>query len=344
MSIKLRTKDTGKGKSLYLDIYHNKKRQYEFLEMYLTGNKANDKEVLRVAETIRAKREIELYSNDNGIIPKHKRQMNFVDYFKSIADKKPKSEKAWRNTLKLLTEYTKGSIPIGAINESWLEELKGFLVTRVSNNTAHTYFSKIKAALRKAMQDKIIVTNPGENVSQIKKTETERTFLTEDELQRLAATKCKDNEVKRAFLFSCFTGLRLSDIENLQWSNIQDGKLYFRQQKTKGLNYLPLSETAKRLLDSEVKHIDKVFNLPSRSMIQNVLNKWVDDAGIDKKVSFHTARHSFATLSLNQGTDLYTVSKMLGHKNIQATQIYAKVLDKSVNQAMSSLPQISINF
>ena len=349
MAVKLRKKKlVGGNVSLYLDIYHHGKRQYEFLSVYLTGDKFTDKETVKLAETVCAQRQLELSNSEHGFIPHFKKKANFVDYFERLVLDKPKTEKAWRNTLKHLKDYTGGHIRFVAVTDVWLEEFKSYILTKVSQNTARTYFSKVKTTLKRAVKDKIIVANPADLVDQIKARDIERIFLTLEEVQNLAQTPCHDYEVKRAFLFSCFTGLRISDIRQLQWQNIKEDSIEYRQRKTKGFEYLHLSKTARDILaerpNPKILNMQNtnVFNLPSNAQLGKVLREWCQNAGIDKHVTFHTARHTFATLVLTRGGDLYTVSKLLGHKDIQSTQIYAKIVDEKKKAAMELLPTIEV--
>jgi len=350
MAVKLRKKKLANGDfSLYLDIYQNGKRDYEFLNLRLTKDRPSNKETLKLAENIKAKRQLEIQSSEHGFIPYFKKKANFVDYFSKLTNDKPTAEKAWKNTLVHLKNYTGGHTQFSAITDGWLEQFKSYLLTIVSQNTAHTYFSKIKAALNQAVKDKIIIQNPGNLVAQVKKQDIEQSFLTFDELQLLGITSCENNELKKAFLFACYTGLRLSDIRALKWENIRENKIEYRQLKTKGFEYLDLSPMARKLLTEKTypkilsMQNTNVFNLPSQSHICYLLKRWCKRAGIDKRVTFHTSRHTFATLALTQqGADLYTVSKLLGHKSIQATQIYAKIVDEKKKALMDSLPMIEI--
>ena len=122
-----------------------------------------------------------------------------------------------------------------------------------------------------------------------------------------------------------------------------------KQRKTKGFEYLHLSAMARQILtdrpNPKILNMENtnIFNLPSQTQLGNVIKPWCKDAGIDKRVSFHTSRHTFATLTLTQGVDLYTVSKLLGHKTIQATQIYAKIVDEKKKAAMEMLPTIELS-
>jgi len=349
MTVKLRKRKLANGnESLYLDIYQSGKRAYEFLGLYLTKDKTASKGTLELAKAIQAKRLVEIQNSEYGFVPHFKKKANFVDYFERLVQGKPKDESPWNSTLKHLQDFTSARIQFSAVTDDWLETFKTYLVTKVSPNTAHTYFSKIKAALRQAVKEKIILSNPGDLVSQIMMQDTERTFLELGEIEKLAQTPCRDHEAKRAFLFACFAGLRLSDIRALQWQNVKGDTLEYRQKKTKGFEYLHLSAMARQILTNQpnpkilTMQNTNIFNIPSQSQLGRVLKQWCKDAGIDKRVTFHTARHTFATLALTQGVDLYTVSKLLGHKTIQATQIYAKIVDERKKAAMASLPTIEV--
>jgi len=142
------------------------------------------------------------------------------------------------------------------------------------------------------------------------------------------------------FLFSCLTGLRWSDIEKLTWQEIQHSKelgyyIRFRQAKTNGVETQPISEESRKLLGDEGQPKEKIFiGLAYGNWNKTILKDWLLEAGITKHITFHCARHTYATLQLTLGTDIYTVSKLLGHKNLQTTEIYAKVInEKKVDAA-----------
>ena len=348
MSIQLRRRELQSGKqSLYLDIYHEGQREYEFLKLYLIpGEKEQNKETLRLAENIRAKRQLELQSNQHGFVAQFKRDADFIEYFEAIKETKNASDTAWRKTLVKLKDFTGGHLTFKGVSESWLESFKEYLLEDLAQITARTYFKKVTAALNKARKDKIIPYNPADHIDHIPKVETERTFLTEEEIQKLAQVSCwrieKYPDVRRAFLFACYTGLRISDIEGLQWKHLKNGRLHFRQQKTNGREYLPLSKQAKTLLGERGDKEAEVFALPSLGTVETTLRDWAEAANIDKHITFHVSRHTFATLALTHGVDIYTVSKLLGHKDIQTTQIYARIIDKKKEEAVNQLPEIEI--
>ena len=352
-SVKLRKRKLKSGNvSLYLDIYlGNKNRQYEWLGItYNPKNKPEKRQKMNMAQEIRAKREVELIAGDYDIIPAHKKRSNFVEYFEKLAEEfYEKGQRSYMNAFHHLKEYTNGNITFNAVNEVFLEDLKRYFLSKVSNNTAHTYFSVIKASLRKAYKEKIIHYNPASKVKQISKKNSQRVYLTLDEVKKLNQTECNDIIVKYAFLFACNTGLRISDIKRLHWDNIsfEENKVIVTQKKTKESLYLPLSKSARNILHELMSNkndnkSNKVFYLPSDGKIRKDIIKWVKDAGINKSVSFHTSRHTFATLSLSLGVDLYTVSKLLGHTDIKNTQIYAKVIDDNMQKAVDKLPDLDM--
>ena len=344
--IKLRYKALASGGySLYLDMWHNGKRQYEFLKIYIEGRRNTleaDREKLRLAIAIRDKRELALMQNDNDLqLSNWKTKANFVEYFKNLADSKAAFEKAWRNTYKHLKDFTKGQISFKQVDPDFCESFKDYLLEHVSTNTAHTYFSKIKAALNKAIKERIIFYNPANGI-QIKLKDSNRQFLTLKEVKTIKDIPCENEQVKNAFLFSCFTGLRISDIRALTFNSIREGYLHFQQQKTRGVERIKLSQSALDILREQkqrrLKGNTLVFKLPSETTIRKYLRAWIEAAGIKKRISFHCARHTFATMCLTSDIDLFTVSKLLGHRDIKDTQIYAKLIDKKKDQAIDKLP------
>lgn len=217
----------------------------------------------------------------------------------------------------------------------------------LSSTTRELYYKVLSAALNVAMKDGHIQHNPMLLINRTeiigKSTPNERVYLTADELQKLISTPCRRDDVRDAFLFSCMCGLRWSDIANLKWGNIHtDGdnwRIEIKMIKTFGMLYLPLNNEAKSLLPTrnEAPGTANVFKLPSIDSAERALKKWVEDAGLTKHVTFHCARHTFATLMLTQGADLYTTSKLLGHSDIKTTQIYAKIVDKKKTEAVNLL-------
>ncbi len=168
-----------------------------------------------------------------------------------------------------------------------------------------------------------------------------------DEVKALNRADCKYEVLKRAFLFSCLTGLRWSDIQKLTWSEVQkfnDGyKITFHQKKTEALQYLDISEQAYKLMGEPDEQEQRVFKSLKYDAYHNAeITKWCLKAGILKDITFHCARHTFAVLQLTMGTDIYTVSKLLGHSELKTTQIYADIIDEQRQKAMYKIPDIGI--
>lgn len=334
-AVKLREKELSNGgRSLYLDIYDKGKRNYKFLKLYLTGNKAADTETYRLAETIRAQKELELKSADYGIVPSHVRQGDFIAYFREMGEGKHLS---WRSALRHLEAFSGGSLTFEQVTPDKVELFKRYLLEKVGQNSAYLYFAKMKAAINRATKEGRFKRSPLLLVEGIKPKESERTFLTIEELRRLQQFECPNIETKRAFLFACYTGLRLSDVRGLTWSNIRDGRIEFRQQKTGKVEHVPLNAQALSLL-GEPNGDGPVFKLPATTNINQAIVRWAQRAGVTKELSFHVSRHTFATLALTYGADLYTVSKLLGHSDVRTTQIYAKIVDEKKKAAVELLP------
>lgn len=251
----------------------------------------------------------------------------------------------------LLKIFAKGdTILFSQIDLKLIESFRMFLLNApqgggkkgvISQNTASTYFSIFKAALKQAFIDGYLTVDIGAKVKGIQGQESRREYLTIDELNRLAQTPC-DPLLKRAALFSALTGLRHCDIQKLKWSEIEvfngSYRLNFTQQKTKGVEYMPISEQAFQLCGERKDGEQLVFaGLPDPSWINRPIKKWVAEAGITKHITYHCFRHSYATLQLAGGTDIYTVSKMLGHTNVRTTQVYAKVVDAKKEEATKTI-------
>lgn len=356
MSVKLREKTLKDGRrSLYLDVYHNGRRAYEFLEIYLTKDREKNRESKALADNIRAKRELELKSSDYGLAPQFKKKVDFLAYFKRFYEDKVKNEclrgvGVYKSCEKHLEKFTKGQgVQIGAIDKKWVEDFKSYLVTKMRQNSANNPLTKIKAALSKATKEGFIPRNPAEDVKYFPSPEVEKVFLSNEEVAAIASKPCKNHQVKLAFLFGCYTGIRFSDLKALTWGDIKDGKIHFRQRKTQGFEYLPLNKTALAILEqcrgqenTLPLPTKPVFNLPEKSHLGYSLKPWFQEAGITKKATFHTSRHTFATSLLTGGADLFTVSKLLGHKDISTTAVYAKVIDQKKQSAVDNLQQVAV--
>lgn len=346
MSVKLRSKKKRDGgESLYLDIYYKGTRKTEFLGLYITKNDPERKNKKDLAEKKRSQKELEIFANSNNLPNYFNGKEDFLKYYEN------KFPDIQHNYLRnLIREFAKSkmineTLAFNKIDEKFCESFKDWLISKeYKNNSVWVLLNRFKTILNLAVREKIIPFNPAKNVK-VKIQETERVFLTFDELKKLNEAKCDNDILKKSFLFSCFTGLRLSDIRQLTWGQIREGKLYFRQKKTKGIEYLPLTKQALNILDEIQRNGEEVndkkvfdFSMLYSHKLGDKLRKWAKTVKIDKEITFHSGRHTFATLSLQYGVDLFTLSKLLGHKNIAHTQIYAKIVNETLNEAVNKLP------
>ena len=323
----------------------------------------NDRETMFYADSLRKLRQreydnIELY-NELDIIQqeqKEKSEENFLRYYELLIDKRHKNNSEsirvnWYRSIEFLKDFGGKEIMFSQINTKFCENFKSYLLTAksgsnkeaiISQNTASTYFSVFKAALKEAFINGHFTTDIAAKIKSIPHEESRREYLTLEELNTLVETPCELDVLKRAALFSALTGLRHSDIQKLTWNEIKiendQARINFTQKKTKGVEYMPMSKQALQLCGEAGAPTDLVFkDLTNPAWISRPLKKWIESAGITKKITFHNFRHTFATLQLSSGTDIYTVSKMLGHTNVKTTQVYAKVVDEKKNTASKAI-------
>ena len=282
---------------------------------------------------------------------------DFIKYFEDLRDKRHQNSSKsirvnWDREVKLMKMFTEGKPMIfSTIDMNLLEDYKNFLINApqggskkgtITRNTASTYFSIFKAGLHQAFIDGYLTVDIAAKAKNIAYSDKQREYLTIDELNTLAATPCDRPIMKRASLFSALTGMRHSDIQKLKWKEIiKDGEHYrilFTQQKTKGVLYMPISDQAYQLCGERGEPDRLVFEgLQDPSWINKPLERWIKAAGITKHITFHCFRHTYATLQLTNGTNIYTVSKMLGHTKVTTTQIYAKIVDEKKEQAADTI-------
>jgi len=339
---------------------NNLKSLYKGLHSLTLFHQQHNSETLKIAENIRLKYENQL--NKPEIYSDYEKQQlrikeigerDFIQYFKVLADKKEGTNRGnWISAISYLESFTGGRLAFADLKESLINEYRDFLLSTnsirsdkapLARNSAVSYFNKLRAALSQAYKDDLLHVDLNGRIDAIKVGETRREYLTLEELNRLVKTPCNDDTLKRAALFSALTGLRISDIKKMVWAEIEFVKdqgyfLNFTQQKTAGVEYYPISEQSVELLGDRRGPGDKVFeNLNNSAYSNKHLAQWIGASGITKAITFHCFRNTFATQQLFNGTDIYTVSKMLGHKDLKTTQIYAKIVDEAKRKAANSI-------
>ncbi|MBR2219072.1 MAG: site-specific integrase [Alistipes sp.] len=383
--VRIRFKQLSDGnQSIYLDYYTGDvirkenyvggKRKYEFLKLYLIPertreDKAKNEATLALAKAIQSKRIVEVQNDAHGFQNTNKSKVNLLDYLENIG--KQSAEQGSRNyartvlnTVRALKLFRGDYIAFRDVDKEFLSEFTDYLRQmpkaskygvlkaggRLSNNSVVSYYGTLRTAINRAYKEGIITVNPTKEfdfASKVRQEPSRREYLTIDELKTLINTECRHEIVKRAFLFSCLCGLRVSDIRKLRWCDLQRSggrvRIEITMQKTKEPLYLPISDEALKWLPErgEANDSDFIFPLTHEGTVNDTLQHWAKVAGITKHISFHVARHTHATMMLTLGADLYTVSKLLGHKNIATTQIYAKIVDKKKEEAIGLIPNLT---
>ncbi len=367
--VTLRQKARAKGRVvLYLDIYKDGARKYEFLNLYLVPEvndaaKVQNKNTMQAALAIRNQRELEVIQGKGGLTPTSLSKMLLLDWLEQFRQQKLQTGQSGERAAfvaKVITHikaYKGDNIRLSDVDEKYCKGFINYLATAkvgrntknggcLSATTANNYFQAFTSALNEAVRKKLIPVNPIQYLSReekkpIKAERSNRTFLTIEEVSKLMETDCKNQMIKCAFLFSCFTGLRVSDIKNLRWSNIKerDGVKYLdiTMQKTREPLTIKLNKQAESWLP--VRGVtEEVFNLPYYEVtINDNLKRWAKKAGIEKDICFHMSRHTFATMELTMGVDLYVVSKLMGHQEVGVTQVYADIINKQREDAVDVL-------
>lgn len=358
--VRLREKRLANGnRSLYLDIYHEGSREYEFLRLYLipeTDKSAREKnaQTLSLANAIRARRIVEMQNGRHGFATSG--NVSVLQYFDHVSDEHGGGG-VWDACRAMLSSYC-GKMMMRDIDTRFCVGYKSFLAREgrfqgkanekhipLGKSSQNAYFAKFRTFIRHAYNEGVIAEDYCRNVGSVKHPPAKREYLTIDELKRVAAADCKKGVIKRAFLFSCFTGLRISDIRRLVWSDVveQDGfvRIIFRQKKTQGMEYLDINEQAVAMMGDRGKDSDRVFgDVGNWYELKTNLEELCDNASVQKHITFHCARHTFATMMLTLGTDIYTTSKLLGHTDVKTTQVYAKIIDEKKRSAVSNIPKI----
>ena len=367
--VRIREKRLNDGNvSLYLDMYYMGARKKEGLKLYLVPEvnaaaKLQNKNTLKLAEQIKAERILDI--QQHGLVNwdnVKKGRMTLAawveKYTKDENGLTPASMRSKRNAQARVEQYLlyigNPNLALKEVDKDFCKGFIAFLKTCTFNNgkktlgstTCRIFVNRLAAALNMAVREGLIDSNPFKLLDAKEKPQKKsamREFLTIEELRTLIATPCRYDIVKKAFLFSCFTGLRYSDMMALKWNEIHkaaDGKTLYiehEQVKTKNTVTIPLSNEALKWMPRKAKDSERVFHQLriTSTTVEVVLGEWMQEAGIQKHITYHCSRHTAATLLLTLGADLYTVSKILGHQSIRMTEVYAKIVDKKKIETMN---------
>lgn len=332
--VRLREKKLSNGNvSLYLDICRNGRRHKEYLKLYLIDAKTplereQNRQTLATAQAVKSKRLIEIQNGEYTFTRQFKENTPFLEYYRKMVEERRKNPESqgnwgnWRSCLRYLEIYCDEKTTFREVTPEFITGFKEFLnnvekdthkrvgprrerdtFQGLSQNSKVSYFNKLRACINQAYDDQIIPVNPLRGIEGFKEEEVKRDYLTLDEVKKLAATPCRYPVLKRAFLFSCLTGLRKSDIQKLTWGEVQKfGKytrIVFKQRKTKGQEYLDISSQAEKYLGERGNPDDIVFTgFTYGSWTSLELQRWSLAAGVNKNLTFHYASHSTSSFSL----------------------------------------------
>ena len=347
--------------TLYFDYYPpirnpktNKLQRHEYLGIYLYGHPKNqverefNKSMLEKGELLRCRRQETVINRQFGFLDHSQMKEDFLSYFEEVTKRRYQK---WKIVYQHFKKFTGGKCLFGEVTVDLCNKFRDYLLSanqlkhvkkKLTRNAAAGYFSTFRALLKQAYKEKLLHENINDYLEVIEWEETERQFLNQEELITLAQTPCESDILKRASLFSCLTGLRFSDIFNLKWDNIRDITgiglcLVMTTQKTKTPITLPLCDEAIELLGERGQ--GKVFDGFKKELTAKPLRDWVKSAGIDKHITFHCFRHTYATLQMASNENPYVISKALTHKNLETTLKYTHNIPKAL---LSTLGKITL--
>ena len=337
----------GGGWSLYLDIYQSGMRRYEYLRLYLNeerspADRMANAETMRLAEAVRARRNIELQRLGAAMpMPSGKTVRALLeDYLEIVKGRTEGTREVWRCWVHQVGRWKGADVPLKDVGAEWWRRYQEFVKGRgLAPATEHYYLSRMRSVLNRAEGEGELAMNPAKNTRIPSIRRGERVYLTAGELRKMKADSGAAGEIGRAFLFGCFCGLRFSDIRALRWEDIQEGRIVKKMIKTGRVEYLDLNRQALEVIGE--RGSGPVFRLDMHfKTVGRYLRNWAERAGVEKRITFHTSRHTFAVLMLSAGVDIYTLSRLLGHSSVTTTQIYADIVDARRREAVDMFPEI----
>lgn len=352
--------------SLYLDCNIEGKRHKEALGITLDAPKSKEarqinRAKLQLARLLRAQREVEyLHKQYWGQLPPtsqadgcHETDCT-TDFFRVcenyLKHYRRKDIRMLQGVFSYLQHFHAPPLPLSEITHSFCANFLYYLQDKLRGNTSTNYFKKFKMCLDYCVEENLMPSNPAKGIRLSLCNDVTKEILSVKELVNLALTPCRNPEVKRAFLFSCQSGLRWCDIQDLRYKNIDfaQKRLVIVQKKVAGhsqtsILHLHLNVNAMRLLQVYQGTPDElVFRLPSHSYSLRVLNEWTVHAGLRKHISFHCARHTFITQIMARGANIKTAASLAGHSSTRHTEKYIHIVDQQKQQAVDSLPTLPL--
>jgi len=352
MSVILRKrKNSDDSISLLLDIYHKGERHYEFLKELKLCKPANpadrqkNKDNLDLAEKIAVKRAQELSASDYEMITETGKNTLVTEWMQSFIDKYKKKDirnlqGALNRFKEFLIEDKKQGLTFGKLTPIIISDYQDYLREHSKGEGASSYFARFKKMVKQAYRQKLLQTNPAAEVPTRQGKAKRKDTLTLEEIQHLAAAPTDSSEVRRAFLFTCMTGLAWIDVKLLKWSNISEGTMSINRKKLSEeaeAVTINLNDAAMKLIGNPDKRNEFVFDLPTANGANKTLKAWVKRAGIKKKITWHNGRHSFGTNLIYLGTDVIVASALLGHSTLKHTSRYVKAANELKQRATDKL-------
>jgi site-specific recombinase XerD len=356
-AFKLKYRNSKDKYSLYTEIQRDGIRKKQSLKLFVSGKSSdyeNDLKVIRIAKlkVNEYNKKYEIRKNiefiDEIDDQSYLKNANFITIFIKYYEDRYKNnntKKPFQNTIRHIQQFGGRNINISVINKSFCYKFRNYLdKTDLKNSSKNTYLQKFKEVIGYLIDNKIITENPIPKKYSFKSNIPDRQYLTEDELRKLISTPFPEYSeiVHNAFIFSCLTGLRWNDLKDLKFSDVKSGVLKIKQGKTQEFVEFKLPERAKRIVKHMITiHDEKVFDGIGTNHRGNIkLKIWVNNAGIDKKITWHSARHTFACLLILKQVDLYHISRLLGHLDIKHTTKYLHMLKEHKMKATEVLSTI----
>ena len=345
-------------------VKHNRRK--ENLNLYLLEKprtpieRQTNKETLDLALKIRAEREQELKQNIHGYRLKKDKNINFLDYFQSYIDSYTKKDiRMMEGALKRFKDFLNDSYPQYSsrikpeeLTKDMMADFVEYLQSRSIGEGAKGYYQRFKKVIHYAIDHEVMMKNPCKGVvCKIDEQSLRKDVLSSSEVEQLLQTTYtgQNPEIRRAFIFCLYTGIRHCDVIELKYRNVDYSNrlLKFEQLKTKGKSassgvVIPLNDGLLKLIGDSENKDEYIFTLPSHTMCNKALKRWVARAGIDKHITWHCGRHSFAVNNLNNGANIKTVASLLGHSGLKHTEKYTRAVDELKQKAIDSLPELKL--